>query len=297
MAAMMGGANNPMAAMMGAAAGASNPMANPMAAMMGGANNPMAAMMGAGTGSTEQQQLEQMMLMMQMSMMGQQMMGAAGGAPGAMGASSSSSPFFPTAATGIPLVTGGHAQLVQGPNGMLLGGQPLTLPQYRGLDQARQIVQSAPNQAALSTQTEFLERLNTRNSKRYLGRMKSFNTERGFGFVAGEELDKVFGRDVFIHRTEMEKLISLYGQMIPVNSLLSFSVVLNKVGQPQVREMLLVLDEDKDKEIPLLNVSGGYQGPPSQFRSFHGAPPGFQGNAGPSAAVPFRERSRSRGRG
>jgi len=38
----------------------------------------------------------------------------------------------------------------------------------------------------------------------YTGTVKSFNAERGWGFVTSEELQQTFGKDIFLHRRDLE---------------------------------------------------------------------------------------------
>ena len=52
----------------------------------------------------------------------------------------------------------------------------------------------------------------------------------------------------------MEKLAAMAGgSMIPSNSLMSFHVVLNKQGKPQVRDLLLEDEMTRGGEIPYLD--------------------------------------------
>jgi len=64
---------------------------------------------------------------------------------------------------------------------------------------------------------------------RYQGRIKSFNTEKGFGFIESAEAHAQFGRDVFVHR-------SIIGSLT-VGTQVSFTVETNKQGMPQAKEL------------------------------------------------------------
>lgn len=65
--------------------------------------------------------------------------------------------------------------------------------------------------------------------RRSEGYIKSFNGEKGFGFIACEELSKVFGNDVFIVGQQM--------QDFQVGDEVSFAVALNKDNKPQAYDM------------------------------------------------------------
>jgi len=43
------------------------------------------------------------------------------------------------------------------------------------------------------------------SSSVYSGTVKSFNAERGWGFVTSEELHQTFGKDIFLHRRDLEE--------------------------------------------------------------------------------------------
>eukprot|EP00930_Biecheleria_cincta_P033979 TRINITY_DN23513_c0_g1_i1.p1 TRINITY_DN23513_c0_g1~~TRINITY_DN23513_c0_g1_i1.p1 ORF type:complete len:298 (-),score=71.20 TRINITY_DN23513_c0_g1_i1:83-925(-) len=66
--------------------------------------------------------------------------------------------------------------------------------------------------------------------RRSVGFVKSFNREKGFGFIACEELSEVFGNDVFIVAAQLGE--------IPVGSEVSFAVALNKDNKPQAYDVV-----------------------------------------------------------
>lgn len=68
--------------------------------------------------------------------------------------------------------------------------------------------------------------------RRSVGYVKSFNGEKGFGFIACEELSQVFGNDVFIVAAQL-------GDM-PVGAEVSFAVALNKDNKPQAYDVVPV---------------------------------------------------------
>jgi len=69
---------------------------------------------------------------------------------------------------------------------------------------------------------------------RYRGRVKSFNAEKGFGFIDCPEAHAKYGRDVFLHKANV-------GDMT-IGAEVEFAVETNKQNMPQVRD-LVVLSE------------------------------------------------------
>jgi cold shock CspA family protein len=65
----------------------------------------------------------------------------------------------------------------------------------------------------------------------YQGRIRSFNEQKGFGFIDCQATLQAFGRDVFIHRFQMAECGLWIGQEV------GFEVELNKNGQPQARNI------------------------------------------------------------
>mmetsp|Transcript_91219 Transcript_91219/g.254763 ORF Transcript_91219/g.254763 Transcript_91219/m.254763 type:complete len:531 (-) Transcript_91219:303-1895(-) len=65
----------------------------------------------------------------------------------------------------------------------------------------------------------------------YRGKVRSFNEQKGFGFIECQETVKAFGRDVFIHRQQMAEAGLRIGQDV------IFEVELNKSGHPQARRV------------------------------------------------------------
>merc|ERR1712087_369985 len=61
--------------------------------------------------------------------------------------------------------------------------------------------------------------------QRFVGTIKSFNEQRGFGFIECDELMEQFGGDTFLHNVQM--------QGFEVGQRVSFAVFLNKDGKPQ----------------------------------------------------------------
>jgi len=67
------------------------------------------------------------------------------------------------------------------------------------------------------------------NERRSKGVVKSFNAEKGFGFVECEELNAVFGSDVFVHAKQINEFTP--------GTTVSFAVVLNKDNRPQAYDI------------------------------------------------------------
>lgn len=75
------------------------------------------------------------------------------------------------------------------------------------------------------------------NSRRFNGRVKSFSGANGYGFLTGPDILSVFGADIFVHQLEVDKLTNQTKCQIPCGTAVSFTVVPNKKGQPQAREL------------------------------------------------------------
>lgn len=67
---------------------------------------------------------------------------------------------------------------------------------------------------------------------KFRGRIKSFNTDKGFGFIDCPEAQAQFGRDVFLHKANV-------GDMT-VGTEVMFSVESNKQGMPQARDLVTI---------------------------------------------------------
>lgn len=64
---------------------------------------------------------------------------------------------------------------------------------------------------------------------KYQGRIKSFNSEKGFGFIECPQTSAQFNRDVFLHKAQIGDLT--------VGSWVQFSCEVNKQGMPQAKEL------------------------------------------------------------
>merc|ERR1719321_2260235 len=64
---------------------------------------------------------------------------------------------------------------------------------------------------------------------RFHGRIKSFNAQKGFGFIECPEAHAVYGRDVFLHKAQIADF--------NIGSEVNFSVEMNKTNMPQARDI------------------------------------------------------------
>jgi len=105
---------------------------------------------------------------------------------------------------------------------------------------------------------------------RYQGRIKSFNVQKGFGFIECPEAHQVYGRDVFLHKAQI-------GQF-QIGSQVSFAVDMNKSNMPQARDLL-----ESDM---LAGFGGGMMGMPgmgmggSGGKGFNNSKGGAKGKGG-----------------
>jgi len=66
----------------------------------------------------------------------------------------------------------------------------------------------------------------------YAGRIKTYNEQKGFGFIECPDTERSFGRDVFVHRLQMMEGSLSIGQQV------SFELDTNKNGFPQARNII-----------------------------------------------------------
>merc|ERR1719394_124137 len=86
---------------------------------------------------------------------------------------------------------------------------------------------------------------------RFQGRIKSFNSKQGFGFIECADAHAQFGRDVFLHKAQIGDL--------KVGTEVIFSVEANKQGMPQARD-LQTLDGHVPGPAPASVAKGGAGG-------------------------------------
>jgi len=70
----------------------------------------------------------------------------------------------------------------------------------------------------------------------HLGRVKSFNSTQGYGFIECAVTKALFGQDVFLHKRQMV-------EGLDVGSKVSFQVRLSKLSQPQADSVELLANE------------------------------------------------------
>jgi len=99
-------------------------------------------------------------------------------------------------------------------------------------------------------------------SRRFTGTVKSFSNTNGYGFVTSQEILDAFTQDIFLHQLEVDKVMGMPKSNIACGTTISFTVVQNKRGQPQAR----------DVELDQGSIMGGH------------APPQMNGGALPMGA-------------
>lgn len=106
-----------------------------------------------------------------------------------------------------------------------------------GKPQARQVILEAmPEHSSKHKQGNAAV---VEESKKYTGRVKSFNAQRGFGFIECRNLPISFGgRDVFLSKKECPDSFFGMGQEVaPYGQEVEFVLALDGQGQPQAREV------------------------------------------------------------
>mmetsp|Transcript_45704 Transcript_45704/g.126842 ORF Transcript_45704/g.126842 Transcript_45704/m.126842 type:complete len:457 (-) Transcript_45704:32-1402(-) len=68
-------------------------------------------------------------------------------------------------------------------------------------------------------------------SRAYAGNVKSFNTEKGWGFVTSDETMQLFGKDLFLHKRELQEGVPNPGDFV------QFIVQLNQKGVPEAAQV------------------------------------------------------------
>jgi len=83
---------------------------------------------------------------------------------------------------------------------------------------------------------------------RFQGHVKSFNVQKGFGFIECPEAHQVYGRDVFLHKAQIGTL--------QIGSQVSFAVEMNKTNMPQARDLMEIDIGGYGGAMPGLGFSG-----------------------------------------
>ena len=87
-------------------------------------------------------------------------------------------------------------------------------------------------------------------TKEYIGQIKSYNPEKGYGFIDNAELKQKFGRDTFLNRRHVEN------HSLSVGESIRFTIRLDK-GNPQAEVIGRVEDMAREAEDKLLQVGEG----------------------------------------
>eukprot|EP00971_Amphidinium_carterae_P237756 4720160-Amphidinium_carterae.1 len=69
------------------------------------------------------------------------------------------------------------------------------------------------------------------DSTRYRGKVKTFNAQKGFGFIDCQETHALYARDVFLHQRQAQEAGLKEGMEC------TFEVDKNAKGQPQARNV------------------------------------------------------------
>merc|ERR1719253_939419 len=83
---------------------------------------------------------------------------------------------------------------------------------------------------------------------RFQGVIKSFNVQKGFGFIDCPEAHQIYGRDVFLHKAQIASF--------QIGSQVSFAVEINKSNMPQARDLV----ESNMLGMNMPTGRGGYKG-------------------------------------
>lgn len=73
--------------------------------------------------------------------------------------------------------------------------------------------------------------------KSFLGRVKGFREDLGYGFIACEDTRNIFNSDIFLHRNQYESAGLVQGAMA------TFTVEVNDKGKPQARNVARFVPE------------------------------------------------------
>jgi len=100
---------------------------------------------------------------------------------------------------------------------------------------------------------------------RFYGTIKSYNADKGFGFIACPQVFSIFNRDIFVHRREFERADA------PVGGAVSFFVELNTEGHPQARNTQ-ILPEALGKQLGLDGSGASDPNLPAAMQKLAGGP-------------------------
>jgi len=101
----------------------------------------------------------------------------------------------------------------------------------------------------------------------YQGKVRSFNSEKGYGFIVCPQLkEEGYKNDVFLHKTTAANFC--------VGDMVAFEVYLNKNGQPQSRDLVLLCQATEEDLANQKNLEG------DEIGGFHGEFVSFKVQAG-----------------
>jgi len=125
--------------------------------------------------------------------------------------------------------------------------------------------------------------------RRFVGSVKSFSVANGYGFVASPEVSTAFGRNVYINQIELDKMTGVSKSQIACGTIVSFTVVLNKKGQPQAREVCVENTVAAQSQMAAIqaNLQTGYA--VSSFQDFNTVGQHYDFNQGVPGTHPGAE--------
>lgn len=128
--------------------------------------------------------------------------------------------------------------------------------------QATSVALLPPGSFRLSSATDVLP---VEEPMVFVGQVKSFNAEKGWGFVTSEDLHQTFGKDIFIHKHELD------GRALEPGEEVRISVEIDDGGQPVAR----AVSELSGMEFPGMELPNLYESHPLH------SPPTFNARVSP----------------
>lgn len=133
--------------------------------------------------------------------------------------------------------------------------QPLEYAAALGISDVQAALQSYPGEAVGDTSGDGGTFRHHDPSRRYIGMVKHFRDEEGFGFIECPETAKIYSRDVFLHRSQVGHEHDLHRKktnkpVISVGDTVSF-IVSVEMGMPKaknVEQLKMVAGEGEEVE-------------------------------------------------